>query len=318
MTIETPTNEAVPTEPKSKSIADDNLSFADYQRLRRGEELPASEPEIVKEALKEEAEPDVPEESDEKETDDVSDKDDDSEKEKPKKKGGFQRRIDKLNARHTAAQQEIEHWKAMALKNAASEPKADTKVESKAEANSDEPNPETFDTHTEYVKAITAWTVKKEAKAAKEAENKEKLAEESKTAIQAHLDREKSFKKNVKDYDDVVAEVDDILATPAVTQAIVESDHGPELIYELAKNRAEFERINKLPPLAAARELGKLEAKFATSEEKQSEPTKLTKAPKPIEPVGTGKGAVAKRLDDPNLSFAEFVKLRRETQRRRA
>jgi hypothetical protein len=38
-------------------------------------------------------------------------------KDKPKKKGGFQRRIDKLNAAKADAQREAEYWKQEALKS---------------------------------------------------------------------------------------------------------------------------------------------------------------------------------------------------------
>ena len=41
--------------------------------------------------------------------------------EEKKKKGGFQRRIDKLNARNSQTEQELEYWKRMAMKNNAGE-----------------------------------------------------------------------------------------------------------------------------------------------------------------------------------------------------
>src|SRR5206468_5111195 len=79
---------------------------------------------------------------------------------KPKKKGGFQRRIDKLNAAKAAAQQEADYWKRLALEKGAGEPKkdqVDSKAPATAQSNEGKPNPDNFDTHAEYVEALTDW-----------------------------------------------------------------------------------------------------------------------------------------------------------------
>ena len=99
-----------------------------------------------------------------------------------------------------------------------------------------------------------------------------------------------------------------------VSELFITSEHGPALMYELAKNTKELERISKLSPIQAALEIGKLEAKI-TSSSKSAAPSvekKATKAPAPIDPVGGKGGSVKKSLSDPNLSQAEYEKLRRE------
>lgn len=241
-------------------------------------------------------------------------------KDKPKKKGGFQRRIDKLNARIAAREQELEYWRQQAIsKKDADEPKP-VKADSKPKDASGKPDPDNFDTHAEYVEALTDWKteqklIEREAKAQRKA-----LETEQQKLIRAHTERVKSFAEKTEDFVDVLSEVDDIPVSAAVQELIVSSDNGPELMYELAKNREEYKRICSLSPLAAARELVKLETRVLgkTSEEKKTETKKITTAPRPLAPVGKSTaGAIAKSIDDPGISQAEYERLRREQIKRR-
>jgi hypothetical protein len=311
--------------PPSTQSEPGALSFADYEKFRRGdlkldgdatksapESKPTQEQKVAANSESAESEEDEIDESDE------SDKDaDDSDKSKPKKKSGYQRRIDKLNARHKAAQDELEYWKSQALKTGQAEPKQEQKVDRKADG---KPNPESFETHSEYVEALTDWKLDQKEASRRAEEEKSKVLSEQEKLYKAHLEREKSFIDKTDDYADVLEDVNYLQdATPALQQLIVSSDNGPEIMYELAKNKAEYERINKLPPLALARELGRLESKIISkaSDDKKPEPKKLTSAPKPIDPVSKGKGTVAKSIDDPSLSFTDYVRLRREQMKRR-
>lgn len=253
------------------------------------------------------------------ESDEESDKesDDDSDRDKPKKKGGFQRRIDKLNAAKADAEREREYWKQQALKGASETNKEDPKVESKP-ANDGRPIPDDFETHADYVDALTDWKMdQRESKKAQEQE-KSKLLSEHETLVKSHQERLKSFTDKTADFEEVLENLDG-LHSPVAERIILESESGPELLYELAKNPEEAKRICSLSPLAAARELGKIEARLTSkaSPEKQ-ETKKITKAPKPIEPVGGSKGSVAKSIDDPDLSQAEYEKLRAKQMKERS
>lgn len=244
-----------------------------------------------------------------------SDGDDDDEeetkeaaKEKPKKKGGFQRRIDKLNKRLADKDSEIEHWKREALKNNATEPESDEKPEAESKANG-RPNADDYETHEDYLEALTDWKADQKWKQweAKQEESKVKAERESK--VTTYQERENEFAAKTEDYHEVLEGVADVEASPAIMQLLVESENGPELAYELAKHREEFERINELNPMAAAREFGKFEARVLskpTSEKKQEK--KITKAPEPIKPVGSKSGSAGKDpyKDAENMSQKEF------------
>ena len=248
-------------------------------------------------------------------------KEGDEEKEPQKKKGGFQRRIDKLNQRVTAKEQEAEFWKQQALKNA-SAPKAESEVNSAtktAPSAEGKPKPENFETHTEYVEALADWKLEAKLKERDAKAVKEKIDFEQNKIVTSYTEKVKAFSEKTSDFADVISEVDHIPLSPALRDIILTSDNGPQLAYELAKNPAEYERIAKLPPLACAREMGKLEYRlYSKSASPQSIDKKITKAPKPIETVGTGgKGSTGKSIFDSNLSQSQYEALRREQMKKR-
>jgi hypothetical protein len=79
--------------------------------------------------------------------------------------------------------------------------------------------------------------------------------------------------------------------------------------YELAKNRDEFDRIAKLPPIRAIAALGKLEDKlFSKAAPEAKAPaapaTQVSRAPAPITPLEGKSTTVAK--DPSQMSFAEL------------
>lgn len=312
MTIQVRSNDPVADAKVSEAVKEEQKSALE---AKASEQKQPSESETEEKEAKEEVE----DESGDLEADEAEGKQDDSDKEKPRKKGGFHRRIDKLNARVAERERELEYWKSVATKGAV-EPKKE-QVDSKPLASVEgKPNPEKFDTHAEYVEALTEWKVEQKQKEREDKLEKSKLEAEQANVFKAHADRVKSFSEKTKDFDEVLAEVEDVPLSPTIQELIVSSENGPALMYELAKNRAEFERICKLSPLAAARELGKIESKLDAnaSDEKNPEPKKLTKAPKPLEPVGTGsKGTIHKSIFDQSLSQADYERLRMEQMKRR-
>lgn len=244
-----------------------------------------------------EAKEDGDEESEEKEVQD-----------KPKAKGGFKKKIDKLTSKLSAKEQEAEYWRNRALAQSAPEPQGDESAK-KIEATG-APSPDDFDTQAEYIQAITEWNLnKREAKkqaddkAAQTLAAKEALVEKYKTQAEALATQH-------EDYDEVMEGADDIIVPPTIQQMILESEVGAQLAYEFAKNKDEFAKICALPDLQAAKEFGKFEDRVLKAEPKQKPvEAKTTKAPKPITPVG-GKsaGAIAKSPDE--MNFQEFKKWR--------
>lgn len=281
-----------------------------------GEAAPAA-----KAAEQKDASESAPEETEETESEsdesaalasDDAESKDEPEADKPKKKGGFQRRIDKLNSQKAEAQKEAEFWRNQALKGKESDESKAPIVE-KPKASEGKPVPDNFDTHTEYVEALTDWKTEQKFKDRETEQRKMQLQRDQETLVKSHFDRVATFKEKISDYQEVVEGVDDIAVSPTIEDMLISSENGPALIYELAKNREEYERINKLPPLAAARELGRLEARIASQSPDKKEPKKTTNAPKPIDPVGSrGASKLSKSIFDPGISQRDYEKVRRE------
>lgn len=305
------------TEAEGNGSKDETKSAPEAKALEHNE---SSESETEETEAKEEHS------SEESESEKEPEAKDESDDEKPKKKGGFQRRIDKLNQKYSLKEQEAEYWKQQALTAGGSKtsPKAETK---KAEATAGKPNPEKFNTHAEYVEALTDWKTDQKLNERDQKDEQKKAQTAQAKMVETYVERKDAFAKVTKDFDEVISDVDDIQVSAAVREIILTSEHGPELAYELAKNREEYARVCKLSPLAAAREMGKIEARLdsKSSDGKKSDPKKLTTAPKPVAPIGGGGGkasALPKNLDEAaNHSFAEFKRIREEQinkKRRRA
>lgn len=266
------------------------------------EKKPASEKTDEKELSASEVDTSSDDETDEIDGDENEPQD--TENKPKKKKGGFKRRIDKLNTRLSEREKELAYWReqAMSAKPIQQKEESVQKVESK----SDRPDPDNFETVADYTEALTEWKLEQRDKQAKETELKSKQQKE----IEAHNKRVEAFAREQDDFWDVIEDVDDIQASAPLQQLILESDIGPQLMYEIASNRAEFERLNSLGALSLAREIGKLEAKLSTSKEAyQTETKKPTKAPAPLKTVGNKSSGTSTKSPD-EMDFHEYKKWR--------
>jgi len=92
--------------------------------------------------------------------------------------------------------------------------------------------------------------------------------------------------------------------------AIKESEAAPLILRYLAAHRDEAARIATLDPIAAAREIGRIEA-AATSAPRPQTRT-VSQAPAPVHPVGGTKGSM--EIDDERAPIEEFIKRRNQAQ----
>lgn len=240
-------------------------------------------------------------------------------KEKPSK--GVQQRFDKLTKQREDERREKEYWKAKALE--AKVPVAEktlTDPKPAPVAAAGEPDPDKFESHALYLKALTRWEISQDKQASEAKASEAKTQDTQKKMINDHLDRVSKFKESNEDFDDALEAVDDIVMPPALQREIVKSDNGPQLMFELAKNRDELARICALPEDKIVRALGRFEARL----EPVSEPTtekpepKTPKAPAPITPVGTRSTSTGKKsISDENLSQKEYERMREDQRKAR-
>lgn len=233
---------------------------------------------------------------------------------RPKKRNGVQKRIDKLSKKLTDREQrladrerELEYWKTEALKkNQSAEPEARSKAHNSAE----KPKPEDFETHEDWLDARDEWNESRREKVREAKEREKSVQSEHDARVQSHVARVNAFAEKYPDFHDVMADVDDVPLSVTVRQCILKSENGPELMYELAKNPEEFERICKLDAIDAAVEIGLIQAKLRSS---AKEPAKTkSSAPAPLTPVGTKSTASRKSIYDKDISFSDYERLRRE------
>jgi hypothetical protein len=180
---------------------------------------------------------------------------------------------------------------------------AATPEPAKAEA---KPKPDDFESYDDYQEALTNWTIDQREKTRQADESKRQATEQQKVQISAFQERCKVVRAQHEDFDETLEAAPAISA--AMQQAIIESEQGAELAYELAKHPAEIERIAKLSPLAAAREIGKIEARLVKPAPEPEKP-QVTRAPKPPTPV-SARAAAEPSINDEKLSYAEWEKLR--------
>lgn len=183
----------------------------------------------------------------------------------------------------------------------------------------EEPRPDQFTDIAEYSKALKEYVAEQTRKedAQKQIEQKQKEQVENRTKLWS--ERQKSFKDETKDYDEVIGNAGDISVSDLIRDTIVESEYGPQLLYYLAKNKDIAVKLTEMHPAKALKEIGKLEDKLGKIE--VTEPVvekpvaKISKAPAPISPIGGGTSTGTSMIDENNNftgSYEDWKRLRTE------
>lgn len=152
------------------------------------------------------------------------------------------------------------------------------------------------------------------------------LAESRKVLLAKFEQRAEEARKKLPDFDDVALKTPLPIREGSVADAfLMESDHGAKLLYELAKNVPELERIQKLNPIAQARELVYLELlhggldslkKDARFSDLLSSPAiPVTRAPKPPSELG-GRGTSPSDALESAAKANDFRAFKAEANRR--
>lgn len=195
----------------------------------------------------------------------------------PKPKNPAQERIDALTKSRREAERRADA--AEARLRELEKPKGD------APAKSAEPDPTDLtkykfgETDPQYIRDLARYEAK-QAYAAESQAHRERTAAET---VQTTWDgRQEAFAAKTPDYYEKID--GDWVCSPVMADAIRTSEDGAAVAYHLANNPDEARRIAALNPLAAVRELGRLEAKLATPAANPSptpEPKRISDAPTP-------------------------------------
>lgn len=233
---------------------------------------------------------------------------DEGAQDKPKSRG-VQKRIDELTANWREEQRTRQRLESMLERVLSKDEPQQTSEPARVE---DEPKLEQFKTYEEYVAAVADHRAEQKLAAllAKQEEQRRTTEAERQREERARSFRERaaSFAATTPDFNEV-AFSDAVPVTEDMADALNFSEKGPEILYYLGQNIPEAARIARLPPVQAALEIGRLEAKLSLPQ-----PRTVTKAPPPINPLSGGQGSLS--VDPDKMSSSEWLKWRNDQLRK--
>lgn len=206
-------------------------------------------------------------------------------------KSGAQKRIDALVFQRHQAEREAAYWKQQA--QAVQSPTA--------------PKVADFASYDEYEQAMLDHRIEDGVNRglSKTAEQQAtKFTQQAQSAAaETYNQRATEIVTKIPDFVEVVSK-STVPMSPALQEALMDSERGPELVYHLAKNPAEAERLNSMSVRQMDREIGRLETTFAQAAKPSPPAARTTSAPAPIKP---GSPASAPANTDPNkMNQGEF------------
>jgi hypothetical protein len=253
-------------------------------------EAPAEQQEAVKApAPAKPAEPDEAEEETEEEGD--GEEKEGEEPPKPKRTGGFQRKIERLVRENEYLARRF-HELAQQQRQPPQQPQQPQQQPVVADGR---PRQDQFDSYDEYLDKLTDWKLEARLQQEHAAQQQRHQAAQQQERLTGWQQRVGQFKSEAPDFEDVLESVDHINLTPVLQQAIMADALGPKLAYELARKPEDFARIASLDPVGALTALGEFKARLEPA--KTAAPSNgvkpVSRAPNPIRPVGNGAGATS-------------------------
>ena len=159
------------------------------------------------------------------------------------------------------------------------------------------PQPSQFSDAFEYAEALAEWSTEQALVKRDQEERDRRADQERQKVISSWTQKVAAAKAEMPDFDDMVAS-SDVVVPDHVRDAILESDAGPRILYELAENAELAKKITGMSANAALREIGKLEARFERkTENAPSNPVGKSKAPPPINPIRATGNAMGVQID---------------------
>jgi len=171
------------------------------------------------------------------------------------------------------------------------------------------PKPDDYKDAFEYAEALAEWSAE-QALVKREQEIKQKEFEAQKQkVIQTWQQKLEATKAELPDYEDMVAS-SNVAVNDTVRDAILESDVGPRILYELASDDEMAEKLSTMSTASALKMIGKLEAKFEKTEEPVKAEKKTvaakSKAPEPIRPLRSTGGVAEVSLDGNDIPYQQW------------
>ena len=224
--------------------------------------------------------------------------------------GGVQKKINKLTARAKAA--EAERDRILAELESARQPR-----HAPQQPAGDIPKPPTLEdfnydegryqeARDKYVADLAVRRVYDEVARSQDVQAQQAEADRKRQAGQRFREKAEAAAERYEHLDDAMEAFHKggiSVSVPMIEFVYEHAEDGPAIVHHLYANQELAEKIAKLSPLAAARELARLEASLP-----KPQPRNISNAPKP--PVVPKGGAEAPTRDLENMSMADFAALR--------
>ena len=281
----------------SNLVTSENLAEFTAQKLGLVDSEPANEAADAENA----AEPDA--QADQSGQDGEGDEATATEEPKEKKPNPkLERRFSEITKQREAAREEARREREARESLEARLKELEAKVNPPAQQPDDElgeePKPEQFSDMYEYAKALAEYTADRRLIERDKEEKARKAAAEQEQKFKAWADRVNAAKNELPDFDDMV-QSSDVRVSDPVRDAIIESEHGPKILYYLAENAEFAKKLADMSVVSAVREIGKIEARFEKGEAKPDVKAVVgkSKAPAPITPLRGAVNTVDAGLD---------------------
>ena len=238
----------------------------------------------------------------------------DNASEKPEKAiEDLQKRVNKVTSNWRQTEREKEYWREQAMAKQAApaveaKPAEATKFPALADYDYDEAK------HSQAVIEYTRAEARREAVAVLKAERDRQDAERRQQTWKQKADE---FSKVQPDFNELVSDPT-LPITAEMTQAVLDSEIGPELAYHLARNREVAEQVSRMSGTALALALGRIEGRLIAQKELAARPAaapQVTKAPPPPPKIDAVNPSASVRTTDASgdtLSIEAWVELERK------
>ncbi len=200
--------------------------------------------------------------------------------------------IDRLEKVRKEAEEKTIYWRKQKAESRADFFKVQREPEPVKPAEPDlsvgpEPRKEDFDDYDKYNEAKIAFEIKR-ARTAWERDETVKSQDQTRQTKMFNLQKkiEQGYQK-YPDFEEIALDRT-VPITPLIAEILAESENSHDIAYYLGKNRAEAIAISHMTPIQAAKAIGRIETEIAKAGGITPSPPKITGAPAPINPLGSG------------------------------
>jgi hypothetical protein len=185
------------------------------------------------------------------------------------------------------------------------------------------PSVDNFNTYGDYQEALVDWKLEKKEFDRDQVKRISEATSKQKVVVDSWDTKEKATKDRVEGYDQLV-DADFMkgfinkAASKEALQYLLESDNGPDLLFELAEDDDKLSRFKSMTTVKQVAYLSRLDSKYETDDESSTstKPT-ITKAPAPSKSLPKGKTVTPKDMSQGVTSFGDYQIWREQNRKKK-